>query len=436
MLALKRNCTGASRKHHKHLNHKHHRHAKGRYKQDREHEMIKNRIALVIIMWTVSAFFNAAPGIIVGFQIYLGIALGIALAHRLSPKPSYIRRFIGLCTEFGYGIYFSYIGGSTVPAFYPIYLWVILGYGFRFGNRWLFIAATMGTLSFGWTVYNIKYWYDQPSLAIGLLVGLFAIPAYCSTLITKISQAKEEAEEANKAKSLFLASISHELRTPLNAIIGYGTHMLDMKLPENQNQMVATSVSAGRHLLHLINQLLSFAQSESREELPPPRDFAITDVLSEVRDITQINAVEKSLEIHLQAEAMSDRMLTGQLDFIRNILINLTSNAIKFTEAGSILLKCGITETEAGPQLWCSVTDTGLGIAPEAQKKIFEVFQQADDQVVSKFGGTGLGLAICRKLATQMEGEISVESELGKGSKFTMSCPIEFAAAAADSNRR
>ncbi|QJB68053.1 response regulator [Parasphingorhabdus halotolerans] len=355
------------------------------------------------------------------------IGLGIALAYHLDPKPNNVRRIVGLCTEFGAGIYFSSIGGASVAAFYPIYLWVILGYGFRYGVKWLFIAATMGTLSFGWTVYNIPFWYENKSLSIGLLAGLFIIPAYCSTLILKLSKAKEEAESANKAKSLFLANISHELRTPLNAIIGYGTHMLEMGLPEKQNQMVATSVSAGRHLLHLINQLLSFSHSESRDELPEPKEFSAINLLSEVRDIMQINADEKDLEIHLQAETMSDRLIAGQLDHIRNILINLTSNAVKFTCKGSILLKCGIHKNSGSHLLWCSVTDTGPGIAEEAQNKIFEVFQQANDGVQADFGGTGLGLAICRKLAIQMGGDVIVESQVGMGSTFTLTCPVAIA---------
>ncbi|MEP2102214.1 response regulator [Parasphingorhabdus sp.] len=328
-------------------------------------------------------------------------------------------------TDFGVSTYLFAIGGSALAALYPLYLWVILGYGFRFGIKWLAIAAVMGTLSFGWTVYNVPFWKENLSLSLGLLVGLIVIPGYCSTLIKKISQATKEAEEANKAKSLFLASISHELRTPLNAIIGYGTHLLDMKLPDAQQQMVSTSVSAGQHLLHLINQLLNFARSDTREELPEPKTFSVVDVLTEVRDIMQLAANEKGLTIHLQAEAMSDQPISGQLEYIRNILINLTSNAVKFTETGSITLKCGINSDVDIPVLWCSVTDTGPGIEAEAHEKIFGVFQQADESIIDNFGGTGLGLAICKQLALQMGGDISLESAVTEGSTFTLTCPVD-----------
>lgn len=418
------------RKKHKHNSSHHHHHSRHHHHgvaargRDREREMITNRLVLIVITLSISLFLNATPDVIFGFQLHLMASLAILIVYRLNPERSNARLVAGLVTDFGVCTYLFEIGGGAVAALYPLYLWVILGYGFRFGIKWLAIAAAMATLSFGLTVYSVPFWQQNLSLSLGLLFGLIVIPAYCSTLIKKISKATKEAEEANKAKSLFLASISHELRTPLNAIIGYGTHLLDMKLPEAQEQMVSTSVSAGQHLLHLINQLLSFARSDTQEELPEPKTFSIVDVLTEVRDIMQLAANEKGLTIHLQAEAMSDQNVAGQLEYIRNILINLTSNAVKFTETGSVTLKCGIdTETDI-PLLWCSVTDTGPGIAADAHEKIFGVFQQADESVIDNFGGTGLGLAICEKLAVQMGGHVGLDSALGEGSTFTLSCPV------------
>lgn len=423
---------------HKHSVHHRHSHRHGHHSdivtrgRDREREMIVNRLVLIIIALTLTYLLGGAANLVLGFQLHLIGSLAILVAYRLNPAPSNSRRLAGLLVDFGVSTYLFEIGGGAVAALYPLYLWVILGYGFRFGIKWLGISATLATLSFGWTVYSVPYWHHNMSLSLGLLAGLIVVPAYCSTLIIKISNATKEAEQANKAKSLFLASISHELRTPLNAIIGYGTHLLDMKLPDAQQQMVGTSVSAGKHLLHLINQLLSFAQSDTQEELPEPKEFSTVDVLTEVRDIMELTAAEKGLKIYLQAEAMSDQQISGQLDYIRNILINLTSNAVKFTETGTVVLKCGIDNRDEVPQLWCSVTDTGPGIPEEAHEKIFGVFQQADDSILDNFGGTGLGLAICQQLAMQMGGDISLESAIGKGSTFTLTCPVDLIADAAD----
>ena len=414
-----------SHHHHHHHHHHHNKNKDGNRAGDREHEIIINRLVLLPIAWTLCIILGASDLLILGFQLYLMGSLCTAIAYRLNPRPSNLRRFAGLCVEFSSGTFIFYVGGADIAAVYPVYIWVILGFGFRFGIKWLILSAFMATSSFAWIVTNVDFWIENRSLSIGLLIGLIAVPAYCSTLITKLSKAKEEAEAANKAKSLFLASISHELRTPLNAIIGYGTYLLDMKLSEKQHQMVSTSVSAGRHLLHLITQLLSFAQSDSRDELPAAAEFRVTDILAEVRDILGITASEKGIDLHLQAEVMSDSLVSGQVDYIKNILINLTSNAVKFTEQGHVLLKCGISRDDDVASLWCSVTDTGPGIAKDAQEKIFNVFQQADESILDKFGGTGLGLAICRQLAGQLGGDVSVESSLGAGSTFTFSCPID-----------
>lgn len=390
--------------------------------------MIVNRLVLISIALPIAYFLDAHPDIMLGFQLHLLGSLVLMLSYAFKSGPSTMRRLGGLGVDFGIAIYLFTVGGGAVAAIYPLYLWVILGYGFRFGIKWLGIAAVLGALSFGWTVYTVPYWQENISLSLGLLTGLLVVPAYCSTLIIKISKATKEAEDANKAKSLFLASISHELRTPLNAIIGYGTHLLDTKLPEEQRQMIGTSVSAGQHLLHLINQLLTFARSDTQEELPEPQAFVIVDVLTDVRDIMQLAATEKGLNIHLQAEALSDQRVAGQLDYIRNILINLTSNAIKFTQSGTITLKCGIDHNPEAPHLWCCVTDTGPGIPAEAHEKIFDVFQQADETIVDNFGGTGLGLAICKKLAVQAGGDITLESTVGEGSSFTLTCPVDIIA--------
>lgn len=415
----------STHRHVHHHRHSHHSDVAGRGR-DHEREVIINRLVLIVIALTVTYFLDGNADLMLGFQLHLIGSLAIFAAYRLKPGPSSSRRLVGLAVDFGVSTYLFEIGGGAVAALYPLYLWVILGYGFRFGIKWLGIAAALGTLSFGWTIYSVPYWHHNLSLSLGLLGGLIVVPAYCLTLIIKISKVTKEAESANKAKSLFLASISHELCTPLNAIIGYSTHLLDMKLPEAQQQMVSTSVSAGQHLLHLINQLLTFARSDTQEELPEPKEFSIVDVLTDVRDILQLAASEKGLKIHLEAEALSDQAVKGQLDHIRNILINLTSNAVKFTETGTITLKCGIEDDASEtPLLWCSVMDTGPGIPAEAHEKIFGAFQQAEDSIIDNFGGTGLGLAICKQLAMQMGGDIALESTVGNGSTFTLACPVE-----------
>ena len=158
--------------------------------RDREHEMIKNRIILIILAWSACAILDAPSNLIIGFSVYFVVGITIAIAYHVDRKTSNLRRFIGLCTDFGAAAFIFHIGGESVAALYPLMLWVILGNGFRFGVTWLFLASAMAAIAFGWTIYTVDFWRDSPSLSIGLLVGLLVIPAYCSTLITKISQAK------------------------------------------------------------------------------------------------------------------------------------------------------------------------------------------------------------------------------------------------------
>ncbi len=191
--------------------------------------------------------------------------------------------------------------------FYPIILWMILGNGFRYGVKWLFIAAGLSTLTFGVVVLSTDYWQQNIFLGCALALALLIIPAYCSTLIRKISLAKEQAELASKAKSYFLASVSHELRTPLNAIIGYGNHLRQSDMPRNQKEMVEASVLAGEHLLHLIEQLIEVAKTGAGSAQIKTSAFRPTELLTEIRDIMAVRIEDKGLSIHLQAEPLSDQ---------------------------------------------------------------------------------------------------------------------------------
>jgi two-component system, sensor histidine kinase RpfC len=307
---------------------------------------------------------------------------------------------------------------------YVIILRMVLGNGFRFGLKWLAIASILSSAGFCIVVMTTAYWQQHQILGYSLVLGLIAIPNYCSTLIRKLSTAKDQAETANRAKSYFLASVSHELRTPLNAILGYGNHLREMGLPPRQHSMIDASVLAGEHLLQLIEQLLAVAKTESGSIQVSNSDFRATDILSDVRNIMAVRAEDKGIELNLQAEPHCDQLVGGPADMVRNILLNLVGNAIKFTESGSVSIICGIVKSPNGDKLSLHVIDTGIGIAQEALGHIFQPFQQADDSVMDRFGGTGLGLAICKQICDQIEGTILVKSVVGQGSDFHVTLPI------------
>lgn len=383
-----------------------------------------NRFALGIIVPILSILFFPNAQIIIGFIIYLIISCAMRIALNVKSVNINIILLSGIILDMSMSVYISMISAADMAIIYPIYIWSILGIGFRFGNRWLFIASFFAIIAFGSVIYTQPYWHQNPSFSISLLVSLFVIPAYCSILIRKLSYAKEKAEAANRAKSYFLASVSHELRTPLNAIIGYGTHLSDMNLSPSQLKMVNSSVAAGQYLLQLIEQLLQLGKSQTQSEEVELSEFKITDLLLESRNILAGRAQEKGLEILIQSEADCQGIYHGPENDIKNLILNITSNAIKFTDSGKIVIRSSIEKSNNGINLLLSITDTGIGIDQQAIGKIFEPFQQADETIMDRFGGTGLGLAICKQIIDKLNGSISIDSKIDQGSTFKLSVPL------------
>ena len=390
-----------------------------------EQQMLINRIVVGIVSGLCCYFFVVETLILVALSAYVAANIGIYVIQKYDVAEPEKRWSAAIILDAILAFAVMSLAPAQMVVFYPILLWLSLSNGFRFGVKWLLVGAALSTISFGAVVLTTNYWQQNLTLGLTLTFALFAIPAYCSTLIRNISDAKAQADTASKAKSYFLASVSHELRTPLNAIIGYGNHLRQSNMPSGQKDMVEASVMAGEHLLHLIEQLIDVAKAGTGKTEVKRTAFSPTDLLTEIRDIMTVRAEEKGLVLHLQAEPLSDNMVDGPVSVIRNILLNLVGNATKFTEVGSITISCGSTTRNNKSAIWFAVSDTGIGICDSARERIFQPFQQADDTVMNRFGGTGLGLSICKQLAEQVDGEIGVESQLGQGSTFRIEIPVD-----------
>ena len=251
-----------------------------------------------------------------------------------------------------------------------------------------------------------------------------------NTVAQRLHEEWQRADAATRAKSEFLAIMSHEIRTPMNGVLGMAHLLLDTPLSAGQRRQVETLRDSGQALLTILNDILDFSKMEAGRLELADEDFDLERVVGSVTALMAPRAREKGLALRASIDADVPTALRGDAGRLRQVLLNLVGNAIKFTEAGEVRLEV----RAGGPAnervaLRVRVSDTGIGIPPEAQARLFQEFSQVDASATRRFGGTGLGLAICRRIAVAMRGEIGVESRPGAGSTFTVSLELERARA-------
>ncbi|ANE56100.1 ATP-binding protein [Methylomonas sp. DH-1] len=307
-----------------------------------------------------------------------------------------------------------------------LYRWLYLGFFITF----ILTCAATHLLSVV-TIWLPLYWLDAYVKALSALVAVatsFAIWWVIPRALklpspAELQRARDQAEAANKAKSIFLANMSHELRTPLNAILGFSSLVQkDPQFPESQQRNLAIINRSGEHLLNLINDVLEMAKIESgRLQLEQTR-FDLGALIRDVGDMMSVRAQDKGLQLLVDQSSEFPRFIYGDEARLRQILINLLGNALKFTQQGGVTLRLG-SHRNSHTHLMIEVEDTGPGIAETEREHVFEPFVQLGEQGDSK--GTGLGLTITRQFVQLMGGQLTLESSVGKGSLFRIDLPLQ-----------
>ena len=251
--------------------------------------------------------------------------------------------------------------------------------------------------------------------------------------VRDLAEARDEAETANRAKSDFLATMSHEIRTPMNGVLGMASLLRQSPLAETQIEFVDTIEQSGEALLQIINDVLDYSKMEAGQLTLDPTAFSVLEVMDSAVQLVRPRCREKSIAIRTFAAPEIPNQVVGDPGRLRQILLNLLGNAEKFTSSGAISLECFEPSTTGKDiELSFAISDSGIGISPEAQKTLFEVFSQADASTTRRFGGTGLGLSICKRLCHLMDGDITVESVPDAGSTFRFTIRCKHAASASE----
>jgi two-component system, sensor histidine kinase RpfC len=356
---------------------------------------------------------------------FLSTATLILAGALTSQRPSPSRRLFGAVVDFSTATFLLLIGGESSAPLVGIYLWVTLGNGFRYGVSYLYCSTVLAALGFGAVLAFNSFWNSHLALGIGILITMVIVPLYAAALTRQLHAAVQRANEASLAKSSFLANMSHELRTPLNGVIGVADLLGETPLNKEQKELSQIIRASANTLLELIDNVLDISRIEAGRVVSVIEDFDLHRLVNGTAAMMEPMAQAKGLTLATHISPQTPFHLHGDARHLRQILINLIGNAIKFTDHGRVEVTVSPATPSQPQRLRFEVTDTGIGISEAAQARIFDSFTQADPSVTRRFGGSGLGTTIAKQLVETLGGQVGLHSIEGKGTTVWFELPFE-----------
>jgi two-component system, sensor histidine kinase RpfC len=343
----------------------------------------------------------------------------------LRPEVNHWRRGIGMAADYGVAGIALVFGGEAGTLMGAVLIWCTIGYGVRFGRRYLHAAIAAATLvvAFAWTLSAC--WTSHPYIAASISIATIIVPLYISRWIGGYQRALQKAREAGQVKDRFLAQMSHEFRTPLNGIMGMSELMLTTDMPADQRKPAEMIYSSSQTLLSMIEDILDVAAIEGGRIQVRTSDFDLTALLARLARAVEPNARLSGLQFSVTSDPLVPQFVHGDSKHLYQALLGLTNNAVKFTPSGSVTVHVAPGQVSTGHiRLRFSIRDTGIGVPEHLRDEIFEPFRQLDSGHDRTFSGMGLGASIARTLTEAMGGRIGLEANPGGGSHFYIDLPL------------
>lgn len=352
-------------------------------------------------------------------------ALGLFAWVRVRPGVNLPRRFLSIFNDYGFIAVAMSIGGRATLPVLAILVWITVGYGLRYGPRYLMGTTVCACLTIASVLLGNPYWLTQPYVVLTAILTVLLVPAYLLKLLSRMTVVTEELTAANRAKNNFIATMNHELRNPLNTILGMSTLLEATKQTGEQSEYTHVIHTSAQTVANIVHEVLDLAAIEAGKIAISKNDFSLQSLVSSLAVLHGPAAQKKGITLSVLIQPETAPAFVGDASRISQILNNLVGNAIKFTEQGRVEVLCRQLPVSSGSPVLCiDVLDTGVGIPDAAKARIFEPFEQASECSVARAQGTGLGVAICRSLARAMGGDLYLRDNAPAGSVFTVHLPL------------